>query len=238
MGTPSTVLALVRARRFDVLLYELRRRVYSRVVYLGVRLDLSELPRVPKAGQGVSLRQIEPDDYPYFTDFCAPGLDVIGVLIRISAGRRLHSRIRTCYVLVTSDGKPCHMEYLVYPDQQRDLEDFFPGRFPRLAPDEALLEYAFTLDEYRGRGTALVAMAELASRAKGDGMRSLVTFAPLDNEPMLKLCEWSGFVPYLERTEEFLLFRQRMTFRNLPSGAGYPSTAGAAAPKGGGRFAG
>ncbi len=102
------------------------------------------------------------------------------------------------------------------------LDALFPGRMQPLAGDEALLEYPYTLEECRGRGIALFAMAALAETARAEGVRRLIMYAPTDNPEMLKLCEWAGFVPFVERTESFRLFRSRMTFKQLPAGTTYP----------------
>jgi GNAT superfamily N-acetyltransferase len=220
----STALALVRLGRFDVLYYEVKRRIRSEVTYIGGALDLEEFSGLATASQDFSLRPVTPSDHPYFTDFRSSDLDVIGVLLRINAARRLASRMLTCYVVTQDDGRPCHMEYLVRPEDFHTVEEFSPGRFPVLQEEEALLEYPYTTEECRGRGVALFAMAALAAKAKSDGVRRLVMFAPTDNIQMLRLCEWAGFVPFIEREERFVLFRSRMTFRELPVGATYPRT--------------
>lgn len=217
----STALALVRLRRFDVLYYEVKRRIRSEVTYIGGALDLEVFSGLATVSQDLSLRPLAPSDHRYFTDFTSRELDVIGVLLRVNAARRLRSRMRTCYV-VTQDGRPCHMEYLVRPEEFDTVEEFSPGRFPVLREGEALLEYPYTTEECRGRGVALYAMAALAAKAKNDGVRRLLMFAPTDNIQMLRLCEWAGFVPFIERTESFTLFRGRMTTQELPSGATYP----------------
>ena len=217
----TTVLALCRLRRLDVLFYEVRRRISSEVVYIGGALDLETFRGLPRIGSGVSLRPVTAADHEFFTDFSRDDLDVIGVLLRINAARRLEAGIETGYVVVTGDGRPCHLEYLVEFDGFERVERLFPGRFPALARDEALLDYPYTPEECRGRGLALFATAALAETAKAHGVRRLIQFAPTDNPQMLKLCEWAGFVPFIERAERFRFFRQRLTFRDLPLGTTY-----------------
>jgi GNAT superfamily N-acetyltransferase len=226
-GGPATALAVLRRGRLDVLLYEVKRRVRSDVVYIGGALDLESFRGLPRLGAGLSLRPITPADHSYFTDYSSKDLDVIGVLSRINAARRLETGIETCYAVVGEDGRPCHMEYLVRADGFDRIEELFPGRFPRLEEGEGLLDYPYTPEESRGRGVALFAIAALAETAKSEGIRRLIQYAPTDNPQMLKLCEWAGFVPFLERTESFRLFRRRMTFRDLPTGTSYPKDAGA-----------
>jgi GNAT superfamily N-acetyltransferase len=226
VSIPSIVIALLRLRRFDVLLYELKRRLRSELVYIGGALDLTSVSGPAKVGRGLSVRPITETDHQYFTDYSDPELDVIGVLSRINAARRLESGMSQCYVVVRDDGRPCHMEYLVRAEDFAGVEELFPGRMPPLRDDEALLEYPYTLEESRGRGIALFAMAALAELAKSLGVRRLIIFVPEDNPQLLRLCEWAGFVPFAERVERFRLFRSRMTFRQLPPDATYPGGRG------------
>jgi GNAT superfamily N-acetyltransferase len=225
VSTLSTVLALTRLRRFDVLYYELKRRIRWEVTFIGGALDLESFSGLPSMSRDFSLRPISAADHRYFTDFSNRELDVIGVLLRINAARRLRSRMRTCYVVVRGDGRPCHMEYLVRPADFAAVEELFPGRLPFLQADDALLEFPYTTEDCRGQGVALFAMAALAAKAKADGVRRLILFAPTDNIQMLRLCEWAGFVPFIARTESFELFRGRMTFKELPPGTTYPREA-------------
>lgn len=222
MSILSIFIALCRQRRFDVLAHELKRRFRFDLAYIGGALDLTDFRGLVKVGRDLSLRPADAADHHYFTDFSNPELDVIGVLSRINAARRLESRMARCYVVVQANGRPCHMEYLVRAPDFQLLDELFPGRMPPLAEDDALLEYPYTLEECRGRGIALFAMAALVEVARTDGVRRLILFAPTDNPEMLKLCEWAGFVPFVERTESYRFFRSRMTFNELPQGTAYP----------------
>jgi predicted GNAT family acetyltransferase len=198
----STAFALVRLGRFDVLYYKVKRRIRSEVTYIGGALDLEEFSGPTTLSQELSLRPIAPSDHRYFTDITSWELDVMRVLLRINAARRLSYRMQTCYV-VTQDSHPCHMEYLILPEHFDTVEDLSPGRFPTLQNDQALLEHPYTTEECRGRGVALYATAVLAAKAKNEGVRRLLLFAPTDAVEMLRLCQWAGFVPFVERTESF-----------------------------------
>jgi GNAT superfamily N-acetyltransferase len=217
MSTVSIVIALCRLRRFDVLFFELRRRIRYDLAYIGGELDLSEVEELPKLGEDLVLRPMEPADQRFFTDLSTPKLPVLAVLSRIGAARRLASPMTRCYVVTTAEGRPCHMEYLIRAADFDAVDELFPGRMPELAEDDALLEFPYTLEDCRGRGIAFFAMAALVAQAKAEGVRRLILFAPTDNPEMLKLCEWAGFVPFVERTESFRFFRSRMTFRSLPA---------------------
>ena len=134
----------------------------------------------------------------------------------------LQSTIPTCYVAVTPDGDPCYMQWLIGPSENDRVKEFFVDRFPWLAPDEALLEYAFTLEAYRGQGIMSCAMARrIAEQAADFGARWVITFVFDDHIPSLKGCKRAGFVPYLTRREQWWLFHRRLTFTPLPAGTPY-----------------
>jgi RimJ/RimL family protein N-acetyltransferase len=71
------------------------------------------------------------------------------------------------------------------------------GGFPQLAPNEALLENAYTPANYRGLGIMSAAMALIAERAADFGARYVLTFVDEQNTPSLKGCERSGFHPHM-----------------------------------------
>jgi len=114
------------------------------------------------------------------------------------------------------------MQWLIGPSENDKIQAYFKGIFPLLAPDEALLEYAFTPDAYRGQGIMPCAMAQIAERAKAFAARWVITFVDHQNIPALKGCKKAGFVPYLMRKDTWRLFRRRSTFKQLPPETPYP----------------
>ena len=61
------------------------------------------------------------------------------------------------------------MQYLIFSGENDKVGRFFEGIFPRLREDEALLEAAFTLEEYRGLGLMPFVMNQLAEKARQEG---------------------------------------------------------------------
>ena len=145
-----------------------------------------------------------------------------GVEERLMRILLLQSKIPTCYVAVTPDGRPCYMQWLIGPSENDQVKKFFVDRFPSLVPDVALLEFALTLEAYRGQGIMPCAMAQIAKQAADLGARWVITFVMDDNIPSLKGCKRAGFVPYLTRRERWQLFHRRITFTPLPPGSPYP----------------
>jgi GNAT superfamily N-acetyltransferase len=114
------------------------------------------------------------------------------------------------------------MQYLIFSGENDKVERFFEGIFPRLREDEALLEAAFTLEEYRGLGLMPFVMNQLAEKARQEGARWLLTFVSTGNVAALKGCKRVGFVPYLLVNQRFRPFRRRIVFTRLPEGTPYP----------------
>ena len=150
------LLWLLSTGQLAVVVAHLRRWLYSDATATGLALPLESpvAPRRPR--QALTVRPMATHERHAFTEI--GGVRGEGALVRINARHLFASGIQTCYVAVTSDGTPVYMPYLVGPDQNHRLEEAFGGLMPPLAPDEAMLEFAFGLEQYRGMGamTAVV----------------------------------------------------------------------------------
>lgn len=94
-----------------------------------------------------------------------------------------------CFIAIDeSNGLPCYMQWLIGPEDAQRL-----GGFPPLAPNEALLENAYTPVSYRGLGIMAEAMALIAERALDWRCRYVLTFVEQDNIGSLKGCQRAGF---------------------------------------------
>jgi RimJ/RimL family protein N-acetyltransferase len=130
----------------------------------------------------------------------------------LGQARLLRSGIETCHVAVEPDGKACYMQWLILSNENERVHAFFGNLYPRLAPDEALLEGAYTPEAYRGQGIMAAAMSQIAERASQFGARWVVTFVDESNVASLKGCARAGFEPYVRRHERFRLFRRYVSF--------------------------
>jgi GNAT superfamily N-acetyltransferase len=193
----------------------LRKRLLSETVSLGLEREVSDTAP-PSPLRAISLRRLEPEDVPAFTDVSAAGISDEERVPRIRAARLIGSGIETCYV-ATIGGEVAYMQYLIDASQNDKLAAAYGDAYPRLAPDEALLESAFSLERFRGRGLMLAVMPALVEEARRRGIRRLLTFVTLDNKPMLRVCEACGFVPFTLRRETYRLFRLRVVFEELPA---------------------
>jgi len=186
--------------------------VYSDSESVGLRRDLRTPCLAPAAKRPFQVRPLTSDDELAWLDVREPGLSDDQVYARLGQARLLRSGIQTCHVAVEPDGTACYMQWLILSNQNNQVRAFFGNLYPRLAPDEALLEGAYTPEAYRGQGIMAAAMAQIAERADQFGARWVVTFVDEGNAASLKGCARAGFVPYVRRHERFRLFRRYVSF--------------------------
>jgi GNAT superfamily N-acetyltransferase len=189
-------------------------RLYSDSASVGLRRDLQApcAAPPPAAKRQFQVRPLAPDDELAWLDVREPGLSDEQVYARLGQARLLRSGLQTCHLAVEPDGSPCYMQWLILSNQNDRVRAFFGNLYPRLAPDEALLEGAYTPEAYRGQGIMAAAMAQIAERADRFGARWVLTFVDESNAASLKGCARAGFVPYLRRSERFRLFRRSVSF--------------------------
>jgi len=196
------------------------RRVWSAVTYLlysdsesvGLRRDLRAPHAAPVATQPIEVRPLTAGDELSWLDVREQGLSDQQVYARLGQARLLQSGIETCHVAVEPGGKACYMQWLILSHENHRVRAFFGNLYPRLAPDEALLEGAYTPEAYRGQGIMAAAMSQIAERAGQFGARWVVTFVDESNVASLKGCARAGFEPYVRRHERFRLFRRYVSF--------------------------
>jgi hypothetical protein len=211
------VFLYLRAGQLRVVGRALLRRFYSDNLSLGLRRDATLPFSLPKPGMSLEIRPIEAADASLLSTASLQTHDV-----GLQATSLLESGIRTGYVAVTKDGQVCYLQFLVDSSQNARLQALFGGIVPPLAPDEALLEAAFSPPRFRGRGIMLHVLPELARKAEDLGARWLVLYASVGDLPMLKACKWCGFQPSVLRRTSYRLFRRRLSFTPLAEGTPYP----------------
>jgi RimJ/RimL family protein N-acetyltransferase len=206
--------------RFREIGQKLAHRVHSSTCSYCLRRDLDLPFSAPDARIPLAVRKLTAEDCPaIFGD--RPGRAVRDQEELYARLNHWDADIPTCYVAVTDQGAPAYIQWLMGPGQNEKIQAFFNGTFPVLAPDEALLENALTLPEFRGKGIMPAAMARIAEEGKALGVRYVLTFVEENNIPSLKGCKKSGFVPYMIRRERYLLFIRSLTFTKLPEGTPY-----------------
>jgi hypothetical protein len=199
-------------------LWALRYRLGSESTSLGLRRDLTIPFTGPAAKIPFVVRPLSPADDLATLDPRQPGISSEEMFWRLTQQRLLRSGLRTCYVAIGPDGKPCFMQWVIFPSDNARLRSIFGNLYPILAPDEALLEGAFTPETSRGLGIMSAAMAQIAERAAEGGARWVITFVDEHNVASVKGCLRAGFEPYTKRLERFRLFRRQVAFSSLQPG--------------------
>ena len=191
-------------------------RAHSHSTSIGLRRDLTIPFTGPTAKIPLTVRPLASTDDLSALD-PAPGLSAESAFSRLGQRRLLQSGLQICYVAIAPDGKLCYMQWVIPASQNDRLKAFFGNLYPVLAPDEALLEGAYTPEVYRGKGIMGAAMAEVATRAAEHGARWVITFVDQENEASYKGCIRAGFTPYLRRQETFRWFRRQIAFTPIAS---------------------
>jgi RimJ/RimL family protein N-acetyltransferase len=208
---------LLRKGHLVALLRRTRRLAWHDGTALGLAYD----PRAPVAARvprvELEVRPIEEPDIPIFTSLPTAGSPRVEALTRTNARDLIKSGLKTCYVGVTEDG-PAYMQFLITADQNERLRAVFGGLFPPLAADEALLEFAFTLQEHRARPVMPTVMLRLIEIAGELGLRRVVTYVHVDNPSFMRFFMRLGFVPFVVRVERWRLFRRSVRFQEVEAG--------------------
>ena len=170
----------------------------------------------------LEVRPLDRRDDLSFIDLNEPGISSANALDRLHQINMLKAQIRTCYLALSPDGRPCYMQWLIPSSENDKIQAFYGDIFPRLNEDEALLEGAYTAEYCRGQGVMASAMARIAERGNDLGARRVITFVGERHIASLKGCKNAGFVPYVRRREIYRLFKRNVTFTPLPEGTPYP----------------
>jgi hypothetical protein len=209
------VFLMVAKGEAGLLVREFKRRLYSNERSLCLRRDLDIPFETPAAKIPIEIRPMRDEDAPKLL-----GEDDTGIsseAVKESARRKLFFRekVPTCYVAVTEDGSPTYMQWLMAATHNDQIQAYFRGGVPVLKEDEGLLEFAFTLEKYRGMRIMPHAMAEIAKKGLDFGAKYIITFVPEENIPSLKGCKRAGFSPYMVRIFKWRCFRRRCEFKML-----------------------
>jgi RimJ/RimL family protein N-acetyltransferase len=188
------------------------------VTRYGLRRDLEVPFAAPKAKIAITVRPLRADDLPKLlrvTPETSPE-DRMEITWRRAFAER---HMKGGYVAVDArDGSPCYVQWLFGAEDNEFVAGL--GGFPRLAPDEALLENAYTPASHRGLGIMPAAMSLIAEQATSLGARYVTTFVEVGNIPSLKGCQRCGFAPDILHNMTRFAFGQfrRDTYERLPDG--------------------
>jgi RimJ/RimL family protein N-acetyltransferase len=182
------------------------RQVYREWHAYGLRRDLKVHFETPRAQIPLMVRPLRDQDISRL---------FAGTQVRVSRQARLEEANRVAllaercakpFVAVDlADDRPCFVQWMFTARSNDFIRRYFRGRFPRLADNEALLEFAFTPPEYRGRGIMPAAMSMVAEQGEQHGVRYVTTFVLRENSAALKGCAKAGFSPFTIRHDRAFL---------------------------------
>jgi hypothetical protein len=218
----TRLVLLLKSGQSGLILEELRRRIYSNSTSFCLRRDLTQSFEAPAAKISITVRPVRDSEAANLFDAGTPGLSAAEIVDRTGRMSLFQTGIPLCYVAIDQNGTPCYAQWLMSSAENDRIQEYFRGTFPILAPDEALIEGAFTPESHRGLGIMPRAMALIAERATDFGARYVLTFVGEDNVPSLKGCKRAGFAPYMLRKTDWRLLRPRANFLPLPEDKPYP----------------
>jgi RimJ/RimL family protein N-acetyltransferase len=210
------VAAGVRSGETSLLLSEARRRLHSDWRHFGLRRDLEVPFDPPNAKVSITIRRLRDEDVPKLLDMHDRRMAPRGPYVRMHRLRFVQQGLGQCWVAARSeDDEPCYMQWVIGASENEGIARYFGGIFPRLRPDEALLEYAFTPERFQGQGIMPDAMAQIAQQARDLGALRVLTFVDHRNAAALKGCHRAGFQEYVTRVDHWRLFRRTSSFEPI-----------------------
>lgn len=230
VGPVSRLWGELQVKRGGELCRRMARHVYREWHAYGLRRDLGVPFESPRARIPLMVRALVEQDIPQLFSGEVTGMSRQSRLEETCRVALLAEQLSTPYVAVDLRcDRPCFLQWLFTARSNDFVQRYFRGRFPLLAEDEALLEYAFTPPGYRGNGIMPAGMSMIAEQAVQYGVRYVVTYVLRENAPALQGCAKAGFVPYaLRHDRSFLLGlirRRRFTPIRSASAGGSVETA-------------
>ena len=201
---------LLRSAQLTAVATLVRRWLYSDASGVGLQRSLDSPIAARRPRHPLTVRPISPHEQAPFAS--TSGARGNGAIVRVNARYLFATGIETCYVALIDGEVPCYIQYLVLPDQNDKFAKAFGEPIPPLAADEALLEFAFTLEQYRALGVMPFAVSELSKEARRRGAERLVTWVPEWNPHVRRYMERVGFVPFAIRRERYRFFRRTVWF--------------------------
>ncbi len=183
------------------------RQLYREWHAYGLRRDLLVPFEAPSARIPLAVRPLRDQDLSWLFAGEYAGMSRQARLEEAHRVALLAEYVCRPYVAVDQkSGQACFVQWLFTARSNDFVQRYFRGRFPLLADDEALLEYAFTPPAYRGNGIMPAAMAMIAAQAAQYGVRYVITYVLRENAAALHGCAKAGFAPYVLRYDcSFLL---------------------------------
>ena len=205
---------LLRKRQYSLIIDELWHRVFSTSRFIGFQRDPHSPLEIPDVDLNLNMRPIQKSDYVKLLDFTHQ-TSRHDIKYRLVGKAWLMSGIKTCYVTETEEKIPCHLQWMIGPEENNRLSRFTGGGLPRMSDKEVILENAFTTEAYRRKGIEMWTVKQLLEKAVACGAGRVILFVRDTNTVTQKIVRRLGFVPYLEKTDRRFLFFRKITFQPI-----------------------
>lgn len=194
---------------------ELLRRLWSTRRWYGYERSLSLPLEAPPPKRPVVIREWRPEDAAVLLN-PADARTPAAAKDRLVRLAMLGAQVPTCYVAVTEDGQPCHMQWMIGADGNERVRACTRGGLPPVDEKTVLLENAFTHEAHRRQGIEKWIVKHLLESARQTGHRRAILFVSDNNALSRNMVERMGFSPFLLKTDRSRLFLRRFTFERLP----------------------
>lgn len=198
-----------------IIMKEIQRRIDSRTSFYGLQRDLTRTMATPAAAIPVMVRPLLPEDIPFILPDGGNGRSALELKDRARRSLLIKAEFSRCFVAAGPGNRPCYMQWLIGPEENNKVQDYFKGGFPLLAPDEVLLEGAYTPPQYRGLGIMPCAMFQISEKGKETGARRAITFVHMNNAAALAGCNRAGFHEFLVREDVWRNFKRSLSFTRI-----------------------
>ena len=205
---------LLRKKQYSLILDELWHRAFSISRFIGFQRDPHTPLEISDVNLKLNLRPIQKSDYAKLLDF-TDQTSKQEIKYRLIGKSWLMSGIKTCYVTETEDKTPCHMQWMIGPEENARLSQFTDGGLPSIGDNEVLFENAFTIEAYRRMRIEVWTVKQLLEKAAASAAGRAVLFVRDTNTVTQKIVRSLGFVPYLEKTDFRLLFLRKIIFQPI-----------------------
>ena len=120
---------LLRKKQYSLILNELRHRVFSLSRFIGFQRDPHTPLEISDVDLKLNIRPIQKSDYEKLLDFTHQ-TSKHEIKNRLIGKSWLMSGLKTCYVTETEDKIPCHMQWMIGPEENTRLSQFTGGGGP------------------------------------------------------------------------------------------------------------
>ena len=204
---------LLRKRQYSLILDELGHCAFSTSRFIGFQRDPHTPTEISDIDLKLNIRPFQKSDHVKLLNFTHQTLQH-EIKYRLVGRAWLMSGIKTCYVTEIEEKIPCHMQWMIGPEENNRLLQFTNGGLPRISENEVLLENAYTTEAYRRRGIEMWTVKRLLEKAVASGAGRAILFVRDTNTVTQKIVRRLGFVPYLNKIDRRFLFFRKISFNS------------------------